>query len=404
MINIETKYELGDLSIIPAHISKISKADCNPYEFGGFLPLFASPMPSVVNDRNMHVFFENKINAILPRTFAYKTRLTYLKNGYWVAFSLDEFKKYFCDKSHAEHIGKDTVLKVCIDGEIGNEKSLYESVEEAKDLAYINQYNLLVMVGNIANPSTYKWICENARVDYVRIGIGAGHNSLEKTNCGTYYPMASLINECAEMKKDYELTKVYKKSKPFIIADGGIKNYDDVIKSLALGADYVMIGSLFSSFLESAAEIKSIEMIDNIRYPARFDNNTGNIYYFANYGASNYIQKSINIWGASIEDDKQEFLRSAKSIVKKISGMTTKEMQILVAANKENPEAIVPEKLETSRGTTNYVQCNCTISQWAKNMTDYLQYAMQHNDKKNLKEFKSGGVVLVRTTKQLKRG
>lgn len=400
MINGEIKYELGDLTIIPAHISKITKDDCDVFEpINNYLPLFTSPMASVVNDKNMGVFLNNRINAILPRTAPYKTRQTYLKIGYWVAFSLQEFKDYFCKDEKVSKIPEGSILKVCVDDDFGNSTDLYESIETAKDFGVIHRYNLIVMVGNIANPSTYRWICEYARVDYVRLGIGAGHNSLEKENCGLYYPMASLINECAEIKKDYEITKVHKKSKPLIIADGGISNYDDIIKSLALGADYVMVGSLFASFLESAAEIKSIETCDNDRYPVKFDNNFGTINYYANYGTSNYVQKCISIWGDTIEDDKQEFLRSTKSIVKKILGTTTKEYQILLAANKEHPEEIIPENLETSRGTTTYVQCKMSINQWARNFIDYLQTVMQCNDKKNLKEFKSGGIVLLRIKK-----
>lgn len=39
---------------------------------------------------------------------------------------------------------------------------------------------------------------------------------------------------------------------PFIIADGGIRNYSDIIKAIALGADYVMCGSIFARMIESA--------------------------------------------------------------------------------------------------------------------------------------------------------
>ena len=41
---------------------------------------------------------------------------------------------------------------------------------------------------------------------------------------------------------------------PMIIADGGIRDYVDVMKAIGiLGADYVMIGGLFSKLVESAA-------------------------------------------------------------------------------------------------------------------------------------------------------
>ena len=46
----------------------------------------------------------------------------------------------------------------------------------------------------------------------------------------------------------------FPKSLPKIVCDGGIRGYSDIIVALALGADYVMIGSLFAAMDESCAE------------------------------------------------------------------------------------------------------------------------------------------------------
>ena len=59
--------------------------------------------------------------------------------------------------------------------------------------------------------------------------------------------MASLIQECREIK-------VAKNYSTKILADGGMKDYSDIILALALGADYVMLGSVLNKSLESCAD------------------------------------------------------------------------------------------------------------------------------------------------------
>ena len=47
------KYSYNDISIVPAVISDIEhRAECNPYDDKGMLPLFTAPMDSVVNLEN----------------------------------------------------------------------------------------------------------------------------------------------------------------------------------------------------------------------------------------------------------------------------------------------------------------------------------------------------------------
>ena len=108
------------------------------------------------------------------------------------------------------------------------------------------------MVGNIANPETYR-ICVESRVDYVRCSVGTGAGCITCSNTGIGYPIASLISEIAAIKEELIDNGVPEFSLTKIVADGGIRNYSDIVKAIALGADYVMCGSIFAIMLESAA-------------------------------------------------------------------------------------------------------------------------------------------------------
>ena len=99
-------------------------------------------------------------------------------------------------------------------------------------------FNCKLMGGNIGNPYTYL-LYDQAGFDFLRAGIGDGAGCLTSCQLGTSYPYASLISEISELKYRYH-------SHCKIIADGGMNSYSDIIKCLALGADYVMCGKLLA--------------------------------------------------------------------------------------------------------------------------------------------------------------
>lgn len=219
---------------MPTVISDIEhRSEC---ELPSPLPIFTAPMTTVVGKNVMEEYQKNEIIPILPRPESLEDRLG---NSGWSAFSLEEFKTYYVVSPS---------LPLCIHALIdianGHMRSLYELVRKAKDKW---GDSLTVMVGNIANPETYL-VADAAGADYIRVGIGAGFGCITSTQSRIHFPMASLIQEVVEVKKEYH-------GKCKVVADGGIRDYGDVVTALALGADCVMIGSVFSGLIGTPGEV-----------------------------------------------------------------------------------------------------------------------------------------------------
>ena len=157
---IENKgYSYNDLTIIPEVISDVeSRSQCNPFIENNKLPIFASPMASVVGVANYKVFEDNAITPIIPRNIDIKTRILKMNEQKWVALSLREFEDLFITnyKDRIEEIGHH--YYICVDIANGHMKSLYYKCLLAKDNAVKGGYKLTIITGNIANPETYKWI------------------------------------------------------------------------------------------------------------------------------------------------------------------------------------------------------------------------------------------------------
>ena len=324
MLDLEMKYGYNDVSIVPAKISYVNhRSDVIPLYGHCMLPIFTAPMSSIYIKNNTS-FFMNDIYDIVPRSVDIKDRLSTKLFGIWRAFSLSEIEKYFIENRQ-----DDFTYKICIDIANGHLNYLYEVVKKLKSL----YPRCKIMTGNIANPETLL-IADNAGVDYIRLGIGSGSGCITSSNTAIHYPMASLINDCYRYKKQWNL-------KIKLIADGGIRNYDDVIKALALGADYVMIGGLF-------AECK--------------DTNP------------NYYIKSNGVYCKANEEDLQN---SDIQLYHKFYGMASKQGMKDLHLNKH-----------TAEGITRYIPIKYdSLHQWASNMKDYLRSAMSYCNVKRLRNF-----------------
>lgn len=340
MIENKQKLDFDDLLIVPAESSIInSRKEVNVYYENNMLPLFTAPMDTVVNLKNVDIFIKNKVTPILPRTVKGAN-----KYFYWNSMGLDEFENFLKISENIDaNIFKEKSY-ILIDIANGHMTKLEKLVIRAKQ-----KYNdnLVLMVGNVANPQTYK-LLSDAGADYIRIGIGNGGGCLTSQNVGVGYPLASLIDEC------YQISCTLQKPAK-IVADGGMKNYSDIIKALALGADYVMLGSIFNKALESAGETYKA----NVKHT----------------GVENWTEPG-EIVDQFSENVKNAFENGAK-FYKKFRGMSTKSVQKLLGN----------EQLKTSEGVTRMNPIEYTLEGWVENFSHYLASAMSYVGAKDLQEF-----------------
>ena len=103
-----------------------------------------------------------------------------------------------------------------------------------------------IMAGNIA---TYTGALALAHigVDSVRVGIGGGSICSTRIQTGHGMPTLASVIDCVRAKEKFPNLK--------IIADGGIKTSGDMVKALAAGADFVMVGSLLAGTSETPGEV-----------------------------------------------------------------------------------------------------------------------------------------------------
>jgi IMP dehydrogenase/GMP reductase len=318
------KYDWDDISIVPEIFSSIQSRKEIDATYNGKLPLFTAPMDKVIDDTNVDNFVNNNINICLPRHIKYDV----LKNDdYFYSYGLDEM---------IELLNNNTKLpkRILIDIAQGHMQKLYDTAKLIKE-TWGNKVEL--MVGNIANPDTYRKYCEIG-VDYIRVGIGGGSACTTSANVSIHYPMASLIEECAYYKSAFE-------NPTKIVADGGFKNFSEIIKALALGADYVMLGGIFNKTLESCGDTFMKDSQEQF-------------YEVSPVQALNSFDVGVNVY-------------------KYYRGMSTKEVQ----------KSWNRSELKTGEGITKYNLVEYKLSGWVENFTDYLKSAMSYTDSRSLNDF-----------------
>lgn len=149
------------------------------------------------------------------------------------------------DDERLESAFRNGVKNFCIDVAHGHHNLVKEMLKGMRT-KYGSEIGIIA--GNVASYEgayhLYEW-----GADCVKVGIGPGSVCTTRIKTGSGYPQLSAVLAAADAKADYLAANPGQEK--FIIADGGIKFYGDISKSIAAGADAVMMGSIFSGCKET---------------------------------------------------------------------------------------------------------------------------------------------------------
>ncbi len=143
-------------------------------------------------------------------------------------------------ESRAEALLRAGADFLVVDSAHGHSKNILKAVRTLRS----DFKDCQIVAGNVATYEGAKALIE-AGVDTVKVGIGPGSICTTRIVAGVGVPQVTAV---------MEVSRACLEEDKCLIADGGIKFSGDVVKSIAAGADTVMIGSLFAGTEESPGE------------------------------------------------------------------------------------------------------------------------------------------------------
>jgi len=137
----------------------------------------------------------------------------------------------------AEALRDAGALYFCVDVAHAHAKYVGKTLKQLRKLLG----SRCIMAGNVATYAGADYLA-SCGADIIKAGIGGGSVCSTRIKTGFGIPMLTCIQDCARSDRS-------------IVADGGIKTAGDIVKALAFGADFVMIGGMLAGTQPTPGEV-----------------------------------------------------------------------------------------------------------------------------------------------------
>jgi IMP dehydrogenase len=241
-----------DVCLVPGYSEICSRHDIdlapkkvNDLELG--TPIIASCMDTVVSAKVADIMRLSGSSAVLHRYMTIESQVSeYLKvkdkTGIFCAIgATGDFYSRF------EALYNSGCRLFCVDVAHGYHVSVRNAIKELKKA----NESIIVMAGNVADLDGFNFLAD-AGADLIRVGVAGGAVCETRNKTGFGLPTLESVLRCSRSDRN-----------AMLVADGGFRDSGDIVKALACGADFVMLGSMLSGHKESPGEV--IEK-DNILY------------------------------------------------------------------------------------------------------------------------------------------
>ena len=187
----------------------------------------------------------------------------------------------------AQELLKLNIDAILIDSSHGHSQNVIDTIIEIKKISPDTE----IIAGNIVTKNA-AFALLDAGATSLKVGIGPGSICTTRIVSGVGVPQLSSI---------LEVSQVCKEKNSYLIADGGIRCSGDIAKSIAAGADCVMLGSLIAATDVTPGRIVVINGIKYKMYRGMgsveaMNNGSSDRYFYTNkknlvsQGISSYIK------------------------------------------------------------------------------------------------------------------
>ena len=129
---------------------------------------------------------------------------------------------------------------ICIDVAHGHHTNVERAIKSLKDKF---EESISIMAGNVATGEAFEEL-QDWGADIIRVGVGGGSICSTRIQTAHGVPTFHSVLECSSLANHSK-----------VVADGGIRNAGDIVKSLAAGADFVMLGSMLAGTDQTPGQV-----------------------------------------------------------------------------------------------------------------------------------------------------
>ena len=222
-----------DVLLVPSynHYDSRREVDISVTDRGGkltlALPVMTANMDTITEHDMANFIGEKGGIGVLHRFMSIEENVAIFKKCRYPTFVSIGCSSH--DLERIEALGGASATMFCVD--VAHAHAHYVG-RRLKELRAMLGRDACLMAGNVATYAGADYLA-SCGADCIKVGIGGGSVCTTRIKTGFGVPNLTAIRECARVDRS-------------IIADGGIRFPGDIVKAIAFGADFVMIGSMLA--------------------------------------------------------------------------------------------------------------------------------------------------------------